>query len=235
MELLCADLDEKCDLLVTLRDYDIHSDSSKTMAWSRYWDRQQRRSLAIMDVLEEVGRDQAAGGPRSGQYTSLAAVEQCEALVIELNERRARGRAALETFFPSSLYLTIITLMVALVLCFVVRSSAIASDPLLAEKSVRLLFTMMTVCFAALLQIMADLADPFTGNFSLTKLGLEAISLANSRARGALAYSNTVDFPDETADDAHQPAMELEDIFAELVTYAKKRGLALSPIDDKGE
>ncbi|KAL3894314.1 MAG: hypothetical protein SGPRY_013843 [Prymnesium sp.] len=227
MELLCAYLDEKRDLLMMLRNYDVRISSSKKKAWSRYWDRQQRRSLAILDVLAEMG-DGMMAGPRYGfaLFNSLAALEKCESLMIELNERRSKWRASLETIFPPSLYLTIITLMLALVLCFVVRSSAVASGQLLAEKVVRLLFSMMTVSFAALLQIMSDLSDPFSGAYTITDLGPEAVDVAYTRARGALALSNMVEPLDATVDDsAIRPAMELDDMLAKRLVREQNRGL----------
>ena len=55
-----------------------------------------------------------------------------------------------------------------------VRSGAVASGALLAETPVRLLFSLMVCSFAALLQIMTDLADP----------------LLSGRCQGAVARSN---------------------------------------------
>lgn len=188
MQLLSAYVDEKRDLLQVLKDYDLRFASYEEKPWNRYWDRQQRRSLAMLDVLAEMG-DGILAGPRYGfaLFNSLAALDKCEAALIELNERRATWRASLETLFPPSLFLTVMFLMLALIYCFVLRASAVASSDV---APLRLLFSLMCVSFTALLQIMLDLSDPFSGTYSID-ISPEAVDVAAMRVRGALELADT--------------------------------------------
>jgi len=215
MRLLAAYLEEKRDLLQVITDNDIRFASFETLPWQLYWDRQQRRSLALLDVLAEMG-DGIMAGPRYGfsLFNSLGALEKCEHTVMELNSKRAKWRASLESTFPSSLFFTVFTLMLSLVLCFLLRAGAVSSPALLSEKPVRLLFSLMVCSFGALLQIMLDLSDPFSGAYGI-KLGPDAVTVAVLRVQGALQLSNTVEPFDASVDDAAiRPAMDLDDTMA---------------------
>jgi len=133
---------------------------------------------------------------------------------MELNSKRAKWRASLESTFPSSLFFTVFTLMLSLVLCFLLRAGAVSSPALLSEKPVRLLFSLMVCSFGALLQIMLDLSDPFSGAYGI-KLGPDAVTVAVLRVQGALQLSNTVEPFDASVDDAAiRPAMDLDDTMA---------------------
>jgi len=209
MQLLSAYVDEKRDLLQVLKDYDLRFASYEERPWNRYWDRQQRRSLAMLDVLAEMG-DGILAGPRYGfaLFNSLAALDKCEAALIELNERRATWRASLETLFPPSLFLTVMFLMLALIYCFVLRSAAVASGTLVSDAPLRLLFSLMCVSFTALLQIMLDLSDPFSGTYSID-ISPEAVDVAAMRVRGALELADTPEPFDEAVDRASiRPSIE---------------------------
>ena len=131
-------------------------------------------------------------GPRYGfaLFNSLAALDKCEAALIELNERSATWRASLETLFPPSLFVTVIFLMLALIYCFVLRSAAVASGTLVSDGPLRLLFSLMFCSFTALLQIMSDLSDPFSGTYSID-ISPEAVDVAAMRVRGALELADT--------------------------------------------
>ena len=185
MALLTAYLEEKRDLLEALNTADVRFASYDVRVWKAHWERQQRRTLAMLDVLAEMG-DGLMAGPRYGfaLFNSLGALEKCEHSIMELNEKRAGWRASLESKSPPSLFLTVLLLMGATVFCFVLRADAGGSGALLAETPVRALFTLMTSSFGALLQIMLDLSDPFApGSFG--------IQLGPVRAHGH-AHAHTV-------------------------------------------
>ena len=148
------------------------------------------------------------GQLRAGSEQTQAALDKCEAALIELNERRATWRASLETLFPPSLFLTVMFLMLALIYCFVLRSAAVASGTLVSDAPLRLLFSLMCVSFTALLQIMLDLSDPFSGTYSID-ISPEAVDVAAMRVRGALELADTPEPFDEAVDRASiRPSIE---------------------------
>jgi len=216
MSLLQAYVDEKRDLLDVLGEADVRFASYDTQRWQQHWDRQQRRTLGMLDVLAEMG-DGMMAGPRYGfaLFSSLGALEKCEHSIMQINERRAEWRAALECKFPPTILLTIVVLMLATMLCFVIRADAVASGAMLLETPVRLLFCMMVFSFALLLQIMIDLADPFAGGTYAITLGSDLVQVASRRVRSALILANTVEpFDADIESSSIRPAMDMDDQIA---------------------
>ncbi len=93
-----------------------------------HWDGQQKRSLAILDVVAECLDNQIAG-PKYGfsPSSSTAAIYQCEVLVFELNQVRQEYRSALNASLPRGVFTTIIALMIAILYTFACRAAAMGS------------------------------------------------------------------------------------------------------------
>ena len=201
MLLLLAYMVEWRELLQILSRYDIRFENYDAEPWARHFDRQQRRALEMLDVLAEMG-DGMLAGPRFGYalFSSLAALEHAETAVIQLNEKRAARRATLESKFPTNVYVTIFGLMVALVLCFVMRAAVVAGGSMLSEPAVRILFSFLVVSFAALLQIMLDLSDPFSAVLPMA-LRPDICDAATDRVRYALELAEEIDELDERVED----------------------------------
>ena len=129
-----------------------------------HWDGQQKRSLAILDVVAECLDNQIAG-PKYGfsPSSSTAAIYQCEVLVFELNQVRQEYRSALNASLPRGVFTTIIALMVAILYTFACRAAAMgsfaATRQFLSETVVRVLFSLTATSFFAILQVLSDLAD----------------------------------------------------------------------------
>ena len=89
---------------------------------------QQKRSLAILDVVAECLDNQIAG-PKYGfsPSSSTAAIYQCEVLVFELNQVRQEYRSALNASLPRGVFTTIIALMIAILYTFACRAAAMGS------------------------------------------------------------------------------------------------------------
>ena len=201
MLLLLAYMVEWRELLDILSRYDIRFENYDAEPWARHFDRQQRRALEMLDVLAEMG-DGMLSGPRYGYalFSSLAALEHAETAVMQLNEKRAARRATLESKFPTNVYVTIFGLMVALVLCFVMRAAVVAGGSMLSETAVRVLFSFLTVSFAALLQIMLDLSDPFSSVLPMA-LRPDICDAATNRVRYALELAESTEELDECVKD----------------------------------
>jgi hypothetical protein len=161
-----------------------------------HWDGQQKRSLAILDVVAECLDNQIAG-PKYGfsPSSSTAAIYQCEVLVFELNQVRQEYRSALNASLPRGVFTTIIALMVAILYTFACRAAAMGSFAatrqflsetvgavwtstgelcyrrvdgvsarnLISTQVVRVLFSLTATSFFAILQVLSDLADTYTG------------------------------------------------------------------------
>ena len=129
-----------------------------------HWDGQQKRSLAILDVVAECLDNQIAG-PKYGfsPSSSTAAIYQCEVLVFELNQVRQEYRSALNASLPRGVFTTIIALMIAILYTFACRAAAMgsfaATRQFLSETVVRVLFSLTATSFFAILQVLSDLAD----------------------------------------------------------------------------
>ena len=129
---------------------------------------QQKRSLAILDVVAECLDNQIAG-PKYGfsPSSSTAAIYQCEVLVFELNQVRQEYRSALNASLPRGVFTTIIALMIAILYTFACRAAAMgsfaATRQFLSETVVRVLFSLTATSFFAILQVLSDLADTYTG------------------------------------------------------------------------
>ena len=133
-----------------------------------HWDGQQKRSLAVLDVVAECLDNQIAG-PKYGfsPSSSTAAIYQCEVLVFELNQVRQEYRSALNASLPRGVFTTIIALMVAILYTFACRAAAMgsfdATQKFMSETVVRVLFSLTATSFFAILQVLSDLADTYTG------------------------------------------------------------------------
>ena len=136
--------------------------------YSAHWDGQQKRSLAVLDVVAECLDNQIAG-PKYGfsPSSSMAAIYQCEVLVFELNQVRQEYRSALNASLPRGVFTTIIALMVAILYTFACRAAAMgsfdATQKFMSETVVRVLFSLTATSFFAILQVLSDLADTYTG------------------------------------------------------------------------
>ena len=112
---------------------------------------------------------------------------------IKANAARQERRSVLESAFPPGLYLTMACLMASLLYCFLLRadtisgsrSATLAGFP--AETPVRALFVFMTTSFYAILQILADLDDPYSGAFRVDT----SVVTARGTASGAPSRSAT--------------------------------------------
>jgi len=193
--------------------------------WRAHWDEQQARSLLVLDVIAECIDSQMAG-PLYGfsPSSSAAAVYQCEALVFQMNNARTDLRAQLDSGLPRRLFVTIVALMTAVVYCFLLRAAEVSTDQavsvaeFLAEHVVRVLFVFTTTSFFAILQVLADLADPYSGAFRIDSTILDA---AEYRVRGALALAAAAEPSDEILPTlATRADMTLDDALADGLRQA---------------
>ena len=113
--------------------------------------------------------DNQIAGPKYGfsPSSSTAAIYQCEVLVFELNQVRQEYRSALNASLPRGVFTTIIALMVAILYTFACRAAAMgsfdATQKFMSETVVRVLFSLTATSFFAILQVLSDLADTYTG------------------------------------------------------------------------
>ena len=87
--------------------------------------------------------------------------------MFELNQVRQEYRSALNASLPRGVFTTIIALMVAILYTFACRAAAMgsfaATRQFLSETVVRVLFSLTATSFFAILQVLSDLADTYTG------------------------------------------------------------------------
>mmetsp|Transcript_24557 Transcript_24557/g.75731 ORF Transcript_24557/g.75731 Transcript_24557/m.75731 type:complete len:387 (-) Transcript_24557:16-1176(-) len=160
-----------------------------------HWDSQQLRSLAILDVVAEC-IDSRLAGPLYGfsPSSSTAAIYQVEALIFQLNLMRQDTRSALNAGLPTSLFGTICALMGAILYVFLTRAAAAATGPVsvedfLSETVVRALFAFTTSSFFAILAVLSDLADVYTGSNAFFRVDARILDGAERRIRGARALA----------------------------------------------
>ena len=166
---------------------------SGTSYWRAHWSAQSSRVTALLDVLAECG-DAITSGPNFGFSPGSAAItiDKTETLLVRLNAARQERRSVLESAFPPGLYLTMACLMASLLYCFLLRADTISGSRsatlagFLAETPVRALFVFMTTSFYAILQILADLDDPYSGAFRV-----DTSVTARGTASGAPSRSAT--------------------------------------------
>ena len=186
-----------------------------------HWDAQQKRSLAILDVVAECLDNQIAG-PKYGfsPSSSTAAIYQCEILVFELNRVRQEYRSSLNASLPRGIFTTIVALMVAILYTFACRAAAMGSVDatrlFLSETVVRALFALTATSFFAILQVLSDLADTYTGANEQFRVDARILDGATFRIAGAKALAaGKEDFDDVLPGLADRPDMFLDDELAE--------------------
>jgi len=190
---------------------------------------QQKRSLAILDVVAECLDNQIAG-PKYGfsPSSSTAAIYQCEVLVFELNQVRQEYRSALNASLPRGVFTTIIALMIAILYTFACRAAAMgsfaATRQFLSETVVRVLFSLTATSFFAILQVLSDLADTYTGANEQFRVDARILDGATFRIAGAKALAEGTESFDKVLPDlADRPDMFLDDELAEEI---EKKALA---------
>lgn len=159
--------------------------SSTTPVWAEHWRNQQSTVLEMSDLLSEVS-DALYGGPLYGfsPSDSLGTNSRCTELVFQLAAARNERRAFVEGSLPSTTYLMLSVLMASLLYCFVLRAGpAAAAIAFFSIDRVRLLFAFMCSAFSSIFMIMADLHDPFRGNYRIDMT--PSVTSAAQRIRGA--------------------------------------------------
>lgn len=193
---------------------------SGTSYWRAHWSAQSSRVTALLDVLAECG-DAITSGPNFGFSPGSAAItiDKTETLLVRLNAARQERRSVLESAFPPGLYLTMACLMASLLYCFLLRADTISGSRsatlagFLAETPVRALFVFMTTSFYAILQILADLDDPYSGAF---RVDTSVVDRARDRVRGAVALGDEPEaFEKDLAAQYYRPDMRLDDALAD--------------------
>ena len=193
---------------------------SGTSYWRAHWSAQSSRVTALLDVLAECG-DAITSGPNFGFSPGSAAItiDKTETLLVRLNAARQERRSVLESAFPPGLYLTMACLMASLLYCFLLRADTISGSRsatlagFLAETPVRALFVFMTTSFYAILQILADLDDPYSGAF---RVDTSVVDRARDRVKGAVALGDEPEaFEKDLAAQYYRPDMRLDDALAD--------------------
>ena len=223
---------------------------SGTSYWRAHWSAQSSRVTALLDVLAECG-DAITSGPNFGFSPGSAAitVDKTETLLVRLNAARQERRSVLESAFPPGLYLTMACLMASLLYCFLLRADTISGSRsatlagFLSETPVRALFVFMTTSFYAILQILADLDDPYSGAF---RVDTSVVDRARDRVRGAVALGDEPEaFEKDLAAQYYRPDMRLDDGI-HLTTAGAYRAarptiatiiedFEIEPVDDESE
>ena len=193
---------------------------SGTSYWRAHWSAQSSRVTALLDVLAECG-DAITSGPNFGFSPGSAAItiDKTETLLVRLNAARQERRSVLESAFPPGLYLTMACLMASLLYCFLLRADTISGSRsatlagFLSETPVRALFVFMTTSFYAILQILADLDDPYSGAF---RVDTSVVTRARNRVKGAVALGDEPEaFEKDLAAQYYRPDMRLDDALAD--------------------
>ena len=158
----------------------------------------------------------------------MAAIYQCEVLVFELNQVRQEYRSALNASLPRGVFTTIIALMVAILYTFACRAAAMgsfdATQKFMSETVVRVLFSLTATSFFAILQVLSDLADTYTGANEQFRVDARILDGATFRIAGAKALAEGTESFDKVLPDlADRPDMFLDDELAEEI---EKKALA---------
>ena len=160
-----------CLLLQYTEDVMADTSSLTTSALKRsLFDSERDGMLAVLSVIGELDAELIADGQqlqRTIVYSRV--VGYAQGLCLQINGVRASRRSAYLSSFPAVHWLLLVVLGVTIPTLFVILASTYkgATVELLSDGLIRLLFAALSTSITGLLILLADLNDPFAGNYEV--------------------------------------------------------------------